>query len=114
MNLLDALAATPPDQYDVITAADVFIYVGDLSAAIPDAYKVLRPGGMLLFSCERADDGEADLVLRATQRYAHNERSVLELCRLAGFSQVAIESIDVRTEAGKPVAGFICRAERAR
>ena len=113
VNLLDALAATPPEQYDVITAADVFIYVGDLSTAIPDAYKVLRPGGMLLFSCESTQEDEPDLVLRASQRYAHSEQSIRNLCSAAGFSAVAFESVDLRSEGGLPLSGFICRAERA-
>ncbi len=113
VNLLDALAATPPEQYDVITAADVFIYVGDLSTAIPDAYKVLRPGGLFLFSCESTDVDEPDLVLRASQRYAHSEQSIRNLCSAAGFSAVTFESVDLRSEGGSPLSGFICRAERA-
>ena len=113
VNLLEALAATPPDQYNVITAADVFIYVGDLSAAIPDAYKVLRPGGLFLFSCESTHDDEPDLMLRVSQRYAHSERSIRKLCSDAGFRAVTIEAIELRTEGAAPVSGFICRAERA-
>ena len=114
VNLQDALAATPPEQYDVIAAADVFIYVGDLATVVADAYKVLRPGGLFLFSCEKTETTEADLVLRATQRYAHGENSIRDLCVAAGYSSVKIESLVLRTEAGLPVLGFVCHAERPR
>lgn len=113
VNLLDALAQTPPAQYDVITAADVFIYVGELTQAIANAYNVLRPGGMLLFSCESTTDSEPDLLLRPSNRFAHSERSVRRLCEAAGFSTITIESAALRNEGGAPLNGFICRAERA-
>lgn len=112
VNLLAALAATPPEQYDVITAADVFIHVGDLANVVTDAHKVLSAGGLFLFSCEKAEITEGSLVLRATQRYAHREDSVRELCVAAGYVSVEIESLVLRNEAGLPVQGFICRAER--
>lgn len=113
VNLLDALEHTPAAQYDVITAADVFIYVGDLTRVIPGAFKVLRPGGMLLFSCERAVQGEPDLILRATHRFAHSEASIQRLCVDAGFNAVHIEAAALRNEGGEPVDGFVCWAERA-
>ena len=114
VNLLDALRDTPPDQYDVITAADVFIYVGELATAIKDAHKVLRAGGLFVFSCESTLDAEPDLVLRASQRYAHSEQSMRKLCVSAGFVNVEIEAAELRTENRLPMPGFICRAERAR
>ena len=114
VNLRDALAATPPDQYDVIAAADVFIHVGELATVVADAFKVLRPGGLFLFSCEKTESNEADLVFRATWRYAHGEASIRDLCVAAGYSSVKIESLVLRTEAGLPVQGFVCHAERAR
>ena len=113
VNLLDALAQTPPAQYDVITAADVFIYVGELTQAIANAYNVLRPGGMLLFSCESTADGEPDLLLRPSNRFAHSERSIRRLCEAAGFSTITIEAATLRNEGEAPLTGFICRAERA-
>jgi predicted TPR repeat methyltransferase len=112
VNVLDALEHTPADQYDVITAADVFIYVGDLTNVIPNAFKILHPGGVLLFSCERAVDGEPDLILRPTNRFAHSESSVKRLCAAAGFGMINIEAATLRNEGGEPLDGFICRAER--
>jgi predicted TPR repeat methyltransferase len=112
VDLLEALEATPESLYDVIAALDVFIYVGDLTAAIPDAYRILRGGGHLFFSCEQAQEHEADLVLRPTQRYAHKASHIEALCRAAGFEQVTLELKSLRYEKNEPVAGFLVTARK--
>jgi len=107
VNLLDALRDSPTGSFDVITAADVFIYVGELSEAILNAKRVLRPSGLFVFSCEATEAGEADLVLRTTQRYAHSQASMRRLCEIAGFVGVEIEPFDIREERGVAMNGFI-------
>ncbi len=110
VDLLDALRETPASLYDVIAALDVFIYVGDIAGAVPDAFRVLRDGGRFIFSCETASESEADLVLRPTMRYAHKVSQVEALCRAAGFDSVAVESMTLRYEALEPVQGFLVTA----
>ena len=112
VDLHDALAATPPALYDVIAALDVFIYAGDMTAAIPQAYAILRNGGHFIFSCERADDSEADLVLRPSQRYAHKASHIESLCRAAGFGEIALEAMPLRYEQNQPVEGFLVIARK--
>ena len=112
VDLLDALEATPGSLYDVIAALDVFIYAGDMKAAIPDAFRILRPGGQFIFSCESAGEGEPDLVLRDTRRYAHRRSAVEAMCRSAGFEPVEVEAMDLRYEEMQPVAGFLVRARK--
>jgi predicted TPR repeat methyltransferase len=112
VNLVDALASTPPEQYDVLVAADVFIYVGDIRTVIADAHKILRPGGVFMFSCERSDAGDGDFVFRTTQRYAHSEAYVRAACEAAGYGSVSIEPFVIRYEDEIPVDGFLCYAGR--
>jgi len=112
VDLLDALHETPAALYDVITALDVFIYVGDLSAAIPDAFRVLRDGGHFIFSCEAAADDEAALVLRPSQRYAHRAADIEAKCRAAGFKEVSLEAMPLRYEGSEPVQGFLVTAKK--
>lgn len=107
VDVLEALQATPDGIYDVIAALDVFVYVGDLSTAVPNAFRVLKPGGHLIFSCEKADDAGKDLVLRPTQRYAHNPAAVEQLCRTAGFTSISMETMTLRMDNGSPVEGFL-------
>lgn len=111
VNLLDALQDTPDALYQVITALDVFIYTGDISAALADALRILTPGGHLIFSCEAAPEGGPDLVLQATGRYAHRRSHVETLCQAAGVD-VTIEDTVLRHENHAPVHGFVVVAHK--
>ncbi|HEX7916976.1 class I SAM-dependent DNA methyltransferase [Rudaea sp.] len=115
LRLGDALAelrSTPAARYGCIAACDVFIYVGDLSDFIPDAFRALRSGGVLIFSCEEASAAEGELRLRASGRYAHSRASIASLCRDAGFAACTFEDIVLRLEADSPIAGYIATAEK--
>jgi predicted TPR repeat methyltransferase len=112
VDLLDALEATPGDQYEVIAALDVFIYAGELARAIPDAFRILKPGGRLVLSCEHAGDDEPDMVLRPSLRFAHRPSAVEALCQSAGFEDVTIEPVALREEDHQPVEGFVVVARK--
>ncbi|MBY0455365.1 MAG: tetratricopeptide repeat protein [Burkholderiaceae bacterium] len=113
VNLLDALEDTPAALYQVITALDVFIYAGELSGAIPNALRILTPGGHLMFSCEVAPEDGPDLVLQANGRYAHKRSQVLALCQAAGFESVEVEETELRQENQQPVQGFVVTARKS-
>ena len=112
-DLLAELGARPAMSFDYVTANDVFIYVGQLSAVIPAMLRVLRAGGLMIFSCETALESEGALVLRPSKRYAHSRSSVERMCREAGARSCKIEEIDLRTdgEAGV-IRGFTVIAEK--
>lgn len=112
VNLLDALQATPDNLYHVITALDVLIYVGSLDAVIPNAYRILLPGGRLVFSCETSADGKADYALLSSYRYTHQRSYVQRLLKDAGFRDVAVEDRVLRFEADQPVQGFLVTARK--
>ena len=111
-NLLDALEETPASLYQVIAALDVFIYTGDLQQAIPNALRILVPGGQLVFSCETASEDGPDLVLLRAGRYAHKRSHVEALCRAAGFGTVSVEDTVLRQENNAPVHGFLVFAHK--
>lgn len=114
VNVLDALRETPGDHYEAITCCDVLVYVGDLSDVIPNALRILKPGGHFLFSCETAQEDEADLVLRATGRYAHKASAVQRWCDEAGFEHTQIDHLPkLRMEDGAPLPGFLVTARKA-
>jgi predicted TPR repeat methyltransferase len=113
VNLHNALHETPDAIYQVITALDVFIYTGDLQETIPNARRILVPGGHLIFSCETAAEDGPDLVLLSAERYAHKRSHVEALCRQAGFVRVDIEDTVLRYENNQPVPGFVVTAHKA-
>ena len=99
--------------FDAVTACDVFIYVGDLGETLAACHRVLRPGGLLLFTCETADDDDVPFALRPSKRYAHGREATAALCRALGFRSVALEDIPaLRTDAAKVIRGFLLRAEK--
>ena len=113
VDLVGALQATPDSLYHVIAALDVFIYVGDLTAAIPNAFRILRPGGQFIFSCETAkEEEEGNLVFLSTERFAHKSSYIEILCRSAGFDGVSLEAVTLRNENSKPVQGFLVVASK--
>jgi predicted TPR repeat methyltransferase len=113
VNVLDALQATPADLYEVLTALDVFIYVGDLTLAIPNAQRIVKPGGYFVFSCERALETEADCLLRPSNRYAHKQSHIEQLCRSAGFAEVTVQDTTIRYEGQEAINGFLVTARKA-
>ena len=113
VNVLDALRDTPSDHYEAITACDVLVYVGDLAPVLPNAFRILKPGGHFIFSCETAGEDEEDLLLRATGRFAHKASQVERLCIASGFDTVHIEHLPkLRMEGGAPLPGFLVVAHK--
>ena len=112
VDLIGALQDTPETQYEVITALDVLIYVGDLGETIVNSFRILKPGGRFIFSCEGAGEDEGNLVFRSSQRFAHKASHIESLCRLAGFEEVSLEPVTLRYEAGQPIEGFLVIARR--
>jgi predicted TPR repeat methyltransferase len=69
-DLAEHLQSTP-ERHDLVAAADVFIYVGELEAVFAGVARVLRPGGVFCFSVEQAQD-DRPVALTAQLRYAHS------------------------------------------
>lgn len=104
-----------PGAYDLIVAADVLCYFGELADALSACARALKPGGALAFSLERLDDatpGETWRV-RPSGRYAHAATSLPDLLARAGFATPELVPQSTRAEAGAPVPGLLVFARRA-
>ena len=96
------------DRYDLVLAADVFVYVGELDAVFAGVARVLLSGGVFLFSVEEADAGQA-LQLRPSARYAHSQGYVAGLAAAHGFAVQHVERQTLRHDQGRPIAGLLMR-----
>lgn len=96
---------------DLVTAADVFLYVGRLERIFAQVAAALVPGGLFAFSVER-HDGAGDLQIGESRRYAHAPDYLRRLLSEHGFDLVAMNDAIIRRDRGADVAGLIVVAER--
>ncbi len=103
-DLVAALSARPA-AYDLVAAADVLIYLGDLAAVFAAAARSLRPGGGFAFTVEAyAGDG---YVLQESRRFAHGLSYLRQQAAGAGFAPLLLEERSIRRDRGRPVPGFV-------
>ncbi|TAN56950.1 MAG: tetratricopeptide repeat protein [Magnetospirillum sp.] len=102
----EASLTARPDHYDLVAAADVLVYFGDLGPVMAAAHGALRPGGVFAFTVERAEDCSS-YVLGAKNRYAHAPDYVRNRAEAAGFGVALLESAVTRQEAGADVPGLV-------
>ncbi|MCV3243213.1 class I SAM-dependent DNA methyltransferase [Mesorhizobium sp. ZC-5] len=100
-----------PESADLVTAADVFMYVGALDGVFATVAAVLKAGGLFAFSVE-AHEGPEDVVLRTSRRYAHSEAYLRRLLENAGLSVVSLDRADIRMDRGAAIEGLIVVAQR--
>jgi len=103
-DLGEFLAATAL-RLDLILAADVFIYVGDLATVFRSVRRILEPGGCLAFTVELAKEGR-DIQLLPSLRYAHSEAYIRRLADAAGFTGVRISKAPIRRDQTTPIMGL--------
>jgi predicted TPR repeat methyltransferase len=96
----------PAQSADLITAADVFIYVGALERIAAGTALALKGEGLFAFTVER-HDGPEDYVLRESRRYAHSEAYVRRLVADAGMQIVSMEAETIRMDRAVPVSGLV-------
>ena len=106
-----ALEARKTDRFDVVTAADVFIYVGKLDAVVPAIRKVLRPGGWFAFSAEAVEStpgvSTSEFRLGIMGRYAHGADYLRRLAAQNEFDVELLRPTRIRFEHRRPVEGWL-------
>ena len=93
------------ESYDLVVAADVFVYVNDLAPVLAAAAKVLAPSGVLAFTVETHPDGGVKLL--QTLRYAHSEPYIRRALTEAGLTAASLAKAAVRSEKGVPVDSLV-------
>lgn len=92
-----------PARFDLIFAADVLIYIGDLTDLFAAAAGALRPGGVLAITTEIAPEGWA---LLSSGRFSHAAGYVAEIAGPA-FDVAAHETITLRREGLTAISGHL-------
>jgi predicted TPR repeat methyltransferase len=98
------LAARDHGAVDLVLAADVFVYCGDLAPVFREARRVLAAGGLFAFTLQRSESG--DYVLGDDLRYAHSRDYLARLAEACGFRTILCEDVSVRQDRGVAVPGL--------
>lgn len=104
-DLLEALDAAPA-AWDLIVAADVLVYVGDLAPVMAAAARALRPGGRFAATVERLEE-PGTFALTPSRRYAHGADYLRHGVTTAGLAVEVLEAVVPRWERRMPVAGLL-------
>lgn len=101
------------ERYDLVTAADVFIYVGSLEPVFAALAQAMEPNGIFCFSAESSGDEDADFKLLPSLRYAHSERYLRELATRHGFHMVQLLRAPIREDQREQIPGIFVYLERS-
>ena len=96
------------ETFDLIVAADVLVYIGDLDPLFVAARRALAVDGVFGFSLELAAGGDAapPFSLQPSLRYAHSMRHVRELAARRGFGVLREIEAAVREDRREAVPGI--------
>jgi len=94
-----------PGAWDLVVAADVLNYLGDLSPVMPALAAALAPGGTAAFSVEVGE--EVPFALGPGLRYRHQPAHLRGLFAAAGLAVLAEQACVLRQEQGQPVPGML-------
>lgn len=115
--LLAMMKNETASSYDVIIAADVFVYIGRLDPVMEEIKRLLRPGGLFAFSVESlealsGEEGIKDYQLNQTGRYAHSPGYIDRIALVSGFNKLGLTPDNIRLEKGEPVMGWLALFEK--
>lgn len=105
LNTALAAEAAAGTRFDLVVAADVFVYMADFGGACAGTAGVLKPGGLFAFTVEtHSGDG---IIVGGTLRYAYAPAYVADVLVQAGFAMLAADPDSIRSEQGEPVPGLV-------
>jgi predicted TPR repeat methyltransferase len=97
--------------FDVLTAADVLTYVGDLNDFFHAAASSLKPGGLVVALLE-ALDGEGTYRLNLSGRFSHSLHYLRHVMESTGFTVDSVRQDSMRNESGRAVQTLIAIGRR--
>jgi len=115
-DLLSMMQGEAAASFDVIIAADVFVYIGRLDEVVSQVKRLLRPGGFFAFSVEALDalsqaeigpEVDRKYRLSSSGRYAHAAAYLTQLAATNDFKIRKTFAARTRLQDGKPVQAWL-------
>ncbi|QKK19506.1 class I SAM-dependent DNA methyltransferase [Rhizobium indicum] len=96
---------------DLVTAADVLMYLGNLESVFAIVGELAASGADIAFSVEDAGEGDG-FHLAPSLRYAHSESYVRTLLARHRLETLRTVKSVIRKDGGKPVSGILFLAQK--
>ena len=109
-DVVGALQAEPAASYDLVVAADVFVYIGDLLPVFAACHHGLERHGYLAFTTQSTT--QERVVIGEDLRAAHPEAYLRTCAYTAGFAVLTLDAVSVRQDRGQPVPGWLCLMQK--
>lgn len=96
---------------DMILAADVLTYIGDLENLFKNITTALQVGGLFTFTVEKTS--QQSYILQRNIRYAHSKIYLEAVIAQNQFDVLRFDNIVLRKQQGKPVTGFLVTLKKS-
>jgi predicted TPR repeat methyltransferase len=96
--------------YDLIMAGDVLVYIGDLTAIFKLVHQTLKDGGLLVFNTEITH--EDDFKMSQSGRFLHKKYYLENLAVTHHFKVLYYETVITRMQNNEPVYGHLLVLEK--
>tara|TARA_R110002110_G_scaffold195770_1_gene405471 strand:+ start:91209 stop:92708 length:1500 start_codon:yes stop_codon:yes gene_type:complete len=93
--------------FDLIIAADVFVYFGDVKPVFELIHKNLKTHGYFTFSVEKLIDSTENYLITETGRYRHTDDYIKSLCETLGFELISEQEQTIRHQEERPITGLL-------
>jgi len=107
LDYLDAM----PAAYDLIVAADVLNYEGDLLAPFQKIADSLEADGLFVFTVESGH--KQDYLLRNTGRFQHRKNYILDIAKQTGLTVENQDDAIIRVDCGQDVESLVFTLRKA-
>jgi predicted TPR repeat methyltransferase len=104
-DLVGYLAGHGAETFDLLMAADVLVYIGDLAPVFHAARRAMTQDGLFAFTVQAS--GGAGLRLGEDLRYHHSEAYLRKAAGDAGLIVEMLSPCVTRQDGGKPVHGLV-------
>ena len=92
------------EAFDLIMAADVFVYQGNLQPVLEACYRALKEKGRLIFSTEAHE--QENFAMKSTGRFSHSRHYIEKLCQQIEFKLLVCSANSTRLQRESPVEGY--------
>lgn len=104
-NILQAIPGVTTANFDLIVAADVLVYCGDLHKLFQLCHQALKPQGMFAFTVEQLAYGNYQL--QTSGRFAHSLAYITNLAKKSNFTIKYEQIITLRLHHEQPITGLL-------